>query len=443
MANTIIRNGKIVNRNRIVEGDLLIKGNRIEKIGGIINGEGKEIDAKGSYVIPGIIDDQVHFREPGLTYKADIASESKAALAGGVTSFMEMPNTSPPAITQELLEEKYQIASRSAYTNYSFYMGASNDNIEEVLRTPLTQVCGIKVFMGSSTGNMLVDDRKTLEALFKESPMLIATHCESEEIIKQNLEYYQQKFGHGLTASFHPLIRSEDACFTSSSQAVMLAKKYNTRLHVLHISTAAEVSLFRTDIPLEEKLITSEACVHHMHFSIKDYESLGNKIKCNPAIKSESDRKAIFQAVLKSEIDIIDTDHAPHTESEKVGHYLEAPSGLPLIQHSLNIMLDFYHRKEISMPALVEKMCHNPAICFRIEDRGFIQEGYYADLAIVDPEHLWKIERSNILYKCGWSPLEGKRCKGKVTHTFINGILAYDQGEFSGPGIGKRLLFNR
>ncbi len=443
MTNTIIRNGKIVNRNRIVEGDLLIKGNRIEKIGGIINVEGKEIDVKGSYVIPGIIDDQVHFREPGLTYKADIASESKAALAGGVTSFMEMPNTSPPAITQELLEEKYQSASRTSFTNYSFYMGASNDNIEEVLKTPLTQVCGIKVFMGSSTGNMLVDDRKTLEALFKESPMLIATHCESEEIIRHNLEYYQQKFGQGMSVSFHPLVRSEDACITSSSQAVMLAKKYNTRLHVLHISTAAEVSLFRTDIPLEEKLITSEACVHHMYFSLKDYESLGNKIKCNPAIKSESDRKAIFQAVLKGEIDIIATDHAPHTESEKALHYLEAPSGLPLIQHSLNIMLEYYHQKEISMPTLVEKMCHNPAICFKIVDRGFIQEGYYADLVIVDPEQIWRIEKSNILYKCGWSPLEGKTCKGKVTHTFINGNLAYNQGVFSGPGIGKRLLFNR
>ncbi len=443
MESTFIRNARIVNRGRIVEGDLLIKGSRIEKIGGIIAGNGKEWDISGRLLIPGIIDDQVHFREPGLTHKADIGSESRAAIAGGVTSYMEMPNTQPPSVTLELLEEKYAIAARSSFANYSFYIGASNDNLEEVLKTPIKDVCGIKVFMGSSTGNMLVDDRKTLEALFRDAPTLIATHCESEEIIRQNIDYYKNKFKQGVGAAFHPLIRNEDACYTSSSQAVMLAKKYNTRLHVLHISTAREITLFRHDAPLDQKQITAEACVHHLYFSQKDYDQWGNKIKCNPAIKSETDRKAIFNAVLNGDIDVIATDHAPHTLEEKEQHYYEAPSGLPLIQHGLNMMMNFYHQKLISIPKIVEMMCHNPAILFKVRDRGFIEEGYYADLVVVDPETQWTVLPENILYKCGWSPLEGVQMKGKVTQTFVNGVLVYDNGHFAPPGAAMRLHFDR
>ena len=443
MDQTIIKNCSIVNEGKIIEGDLLIKNNRIEQIGGVIDSsQALEIDGEGKYLIPGIIDDQVHFREPGLTYKADIATESRAALAGGVTSFMEMPNTKPSALTQELLQDKYDIAKQTAFTNYSFFMGASNDNLEEALKTNREHVCGVKIFMGSSTGNMLVDDRGVLEKLFSNLDILIATHCEDEQTIRANHATYVEKYGKGLDASYHPIIRSREGCLLSSSLASELAKKHDARLHILHISTEDELKLFTNEIPLEKKRLTSEACVHHMFFNDSDYATLGNKIKCNPAIKSESDRAAIFQAVLDDRIDIIATDHAPHTFEEKSKHYLEAPSGLPLVQHALNIMLDFYHKGDISLEKIVEKMSHTPAICFQLAERGFIREGYYADLALVDIDKQWTVDKSNILYKCAWSPLENYNIKGAVEKTFVNGMLAYD-GESLLPGYGMRLHFDR
>jgi dihydroorotase len=443
MRKIILKNARMVNEGQIIEGDLLIENSFISKVGGVIDSEGQEVDVKGNLVIPGIIDDQVHFREPGLTYKGNIASESRAALMGGVTTFMEMPNTKPPALTQGILEHKYEIANKSAYTNYSFFMGASNDNLEEVLRTDPNSVCGIKAFMGSSTGNMLVDDPVTLEKLFSKVPMLIATHCEDENTIRKNHAHYVSKFGRELTASYHPIIRNEEGCYLSSSLAVDLAKKYNTRLHILHISTAKELDLFRNDIPLSEKRITSEACVHHMYFCDEDYNELGNKIKCNPAIKRREDKDAIFAAILDDTIDIIATDHAPHTAEEKSNHYLEAPSGLPLVQHSLNIMLDFHFRGKISLEKIVEKMCHAPAECFQIYKRGFIREGYFADLAIVDLKREWEVLPDNIAYKCGWSPLEGKDFKGKVVSTFVNGSQAYIEGEEPLQRTGYRITFDR
>ena len=443
MDQTIIKNCSIINEGKIIEGDLLIKNHRIEKIGGIIESENAlEIDGEGKHLMPGIIDDQVHFREPGLTHKANIATESRAALAGGVTSFREMPNTKPAALTQELLQDKYDIAKRTAFTNYSFFMGASNDNLEEALKTDHKTVCGLKIFMGSSTGNMLVDDRAVLEKLFSNMGILIATHCEDEETIRANHAAYVEKYGDALDATYHPIIRSREGCLISSSLASELAQKHDARLHILHISTKDELALFTNDIPLEKKRITSEACVHHMFFNDADYLTLGNKIKCNPAIKSEEDRAAIFQAVLDDTIDIIATDHAPHTVEEKSKHYLEAPSGLPLVQHSINIMLDFYHRGQISLTKMVEKMCHTPAICFQLAERGFIREGYYADLVLVDTNKEWGVNKENILYKCGWSPLEGRQFKGKVNKTFINGMLAYD-GQNLLPGYGMRLMFDR
>ena len=444
MSKLILKNALIFNRGETIEGDLLIDGERIEKVGGVIDSEGaKEINCSGHWVIPGIIDDQVHFREPGLTHKADIASESRAAAQGGTTSFMEMPNTKPSTLTQELLEEKYKMARNSSWTNYSFFMGASNDNLDEVLKTNPKNVCGVKIFMGSSTGNMLVDEPKTLENLFSQCPMLIATHCEDEQTIKNNIAALSKKEIENIKASAHPKIRSVEACLLSSSRAVELAKNYNTRLHILHISTKNEIQLFDNSIPRKDKKITSEACVHHLYFTANDYDRLGNLIKCNPAIKEASHAKEILQAVLDDKIDIIATDHAPHTWAEKNTHYMEAHAGLPLVQHSLNIMLDLMWKGQISIHKIVEKMCHAPADCFRVEDRGYLDEGKYADIAIINPNRTWVVNKANILYKCGWSPLEGTNFKGKVTTTIINGNIVYKDGEFKHQGVGKRLYFDR
>lgn len=441
---TIIKNIEIINRNQRIVKDVLINNHRIEKIENQIDERARahEIDGTGLILIPGIIDDQVHFREPGLTHKADIASESRAAVAGGVTSFMEMPNTTPTTTTQAHLSSKYSIASQNAFCNYSFFMGVTNENYDEVMKTNLHNVCGLKIFMGSSTGNMLVDDPQILEKIFANTPMLIATHCEDENIIKNNLEDFKNKFGDKLTALHHPLIRNEEGCFLSSSKAIELAKKHNTRLHILHISTEDEIKLFRNDIPLSEKKITAEVCVHHLYFSSDDYEKNGNLIKCNPAIKDPKHKKALFDALLDDHMDIIATDHAPHTFEEKSTNYLNAPSGLPLVQHSINIMLDFYHKGHITLEKIVEKMCHAPAQCFKIEDRGYIDEGYYADLVILDVNKEWMVSKENIHYKCQWSPFENISFKGQVLHTFVNGETVYKDGIFT-QGRGMRLSFDR
>ncbi len=445
MKPTIIRGAKVINRGKSAYQDVLIRGTRIEKVESYINvaGNHDEIDAEGKWLIPGIIDDQVHFREPGLTHKADIASESKAAIAGGVTSFMEMPNTVPSCLTQQLLQDKYDIASQNAYANYSFFMGVSNDNYDEVMRTDSRNVCGLKIFMGSSTGNMLVDNPTTLERIFSNTPMLIATHCEDEQTIKNQFALFKEKYGDHLTPEMHPLIRNVEGCYLSSSMASDLARKYGTRLHILHISTARELDLFDNTIPLKEKKITSEVCVHHLYFSADDYPVLGNLIKCNPAIKASENRDALFPAMLDDRLDIIATDHAPHTREEKAKNYEQSPSGLPLVQHSLNIMLDFHQKNMISMEKIVEKMCHAPADCFGLQDRGYIDEGMYADIAIIDPEKVWRVNKANILYKCDWSPLEGKEFKGHVIRTIVNGSTVFlEDGTFV-QGKGLRLQFNR
>ncbi|MBV6428635.1 MAG: Allantoinase [Haliscomenobacter sp.] len=444
MGNLLIKDVRVVNRGRVVEGDVLIRNGRFERVGGVLEAEGiRELPGNGLFLLPGLIDDQVHFREPGLTHKADIFSESRAAVAGGVTSFMEMPNTKPPAITQQLLEDKYAIAAQRSLANYSFFMGAANDNLEEVLRTNERTVCGIKAFMGSSTGNMLVDDPNTLEALFSQCPMLIATHCEDEATIKSNEAAFLAGYGEDVPVEYHPEIRSTKACLLSSSLAVDLARKHGTRLHILHISTADELALFRNDIPLEQKRITSEVCVHHLYFSSDDYEQLGTLIKCNPAIKSPAHRDALFPALLDNRLDIIATDHAPHTLQEKDQWYFQAPSGVPLVQHALNIMLGFYHAGMISLERIVEKMCHAPAVCFQIEGRGFIEEGYWADAVLLDPEKEWTVRTENILYKCGWSPFLGDTFKGKIEGTLVNGRLVYYQDRLIEEGPGQRLTFNR
>ncbi len=442
---TIIRNAKPTNEGKTFPSDILIEDGLITRIDKNIstNKNYREINAEGLHLFPGIIDDQVHFREPGLTHKGDIYTESKAAVAGGITSYMEMPNTIPNTLTQELLEEKYQIASKKSIANFSFFMGASNTNIEEVLKTNAKNVCGVKIFMGSSTGDMLVDNELALENIFSKSPMLIATHCEDEATIRKNLVEYKVKYGDDIPVKFHPLIRSEEACYKSSSFAVELAKKYNTRLHILHISTAKEISLFDNSIPLEHKRITAEACIHHLWFSDEDYERLGNFIKWNPAIKTAKDRAAILNAVLDNHIDIIATDHAPHTLEEKEQIYTKAPSGGPLVQHSLVAMLELYHQKKITLEKIVEKMCHAPAICFQVAKRGFIREGYFADLVLVDLNKKWKVAKSNIVAKCGWSPFEETEFSSSVTHTFVNGNLVYKKGEFFEETKGQRLLFER
>lgn len=442
MSSILIRNARLVNRGTIREADLLVKDGRIAQIAASITGNADiEIDAKGRYLLPGIIDDQVHFREPGLTHKANIATESRAAVAGGVTSFMEMPNVNPPSVTQELLEEKYQIAARTSLANYSFYMGTTNDNLEEVLRTDPRNVCGIKIFMGSSTGNMLVDSPSTLERVFADAPTIIATHCEDEKTVRENLERYKALHGDTMTAAFHPLIRDERACYLSSSMAIELAKRHGTRLHILHISTKDELALFRNDIPLKDKKITAEVCVHHLHFSDHDYTRLGNQIKCNPAIKSSENRDALFPALLDDRLDVIATDHAPHTWEEKSQPYLQAPAGLPLIQHTLNVMLDFYHAGRISLEKIVEKMCHAPATLFRIEERGFLDEGYWADMVLVDLDQEWTVQPENILYKCGWSPFAGHTFRGQVQSTIVSGHLVWHEGALREGKTGERLRF--
>lgn len=444
MNSLLLKNGRIVNRGQIMEADLLIRNGRIERIDPQIDAKvSKEIDATGHWILPGIIDDQVHFREPGLTHKADLYTEPRAAVAGGVTSFMEMPNTNPPALTQELLEEKYQAAAQKSLANYSFFMGAGNDNLDEVLRTNDRTVCGVKAFMGSSTGNMLVDDPVTLEGLFSKCPMLIATHCEDETTIRQNAAAAKAKYGEAVPIELHPVIRSVEGCWLSSSLAVELAAKHGTRLHILHISTAKELALFDNRLPLEQKRITSEVCVHHLYFNADQYATLGTQIKCNPAIKGREQQEALFPALLDDRLDIIATDHAPHTWAEKQGAYFDAPSGVPLIQHSLNIMLEFHQQGKISMERLVEKMCHAPAICFQVEDRGFLDEGKWADVVIVDPGQRWTVEKSNLHYKCGWSPFEGHEFTGKVVGTVVSGHLAYWQGVFKEDKKGERLLFDR
>ncbi len=438
----LIKEARIINEGSIIEGDVLIREGRIAKIAPSIQQvEATEVAADGRYLLPGIIDDQVHFREPGMPHKANIASESRAALMGGTTSFMEMPNTKPNAVTQELLEEKYQRAARTSFANYSFFMGATNDNYDEVMRTKAEEVCGIKVFMGSSTGNMLVDNVASLERLFAGSPMLIATHCEDEETIRNNLEQAKAS-GRNLTARDHPIIRNEFGCYKSSSLAVALAAKHNARLHVLHITTEEELELFTNAVPLEQKRITAEVCVHHLYFSADDYARLGNKIKCNPAIKEPRHKEALFKALLDNRLDIIATDHAPHTAEEKAAPYLEAPSGLPLVQHSLQMMLAFYRQGMISLERIVEKMCHAPAACFRLRNRGYIREGYWADLVLLDLESDFLITKENVAFRCGWSPLEGVRLPGTIDRVFLNGEIVHTYGEEPKRGNAARLEFN-
>lgn len=444
MATILLKSATIVNEGKKYVADVFIKDGLIEKIAPVITvAADQEINAERLHLLPGCIDDQVHFREPGLTYKGDIASESLAAVAGGITSFMEMPNTVPNTLTQELLEEKYQLAAQKSLANYSFYMGVANDNLSEVLKTNPKTVCGVKVFMGSSTGNMLVDDPKTLERLFNESPMLIAAHCEDEATIKSNLDHYKQLVGINIPLRLHPKIRSAEACYLSSSTAVNLAKKNGTRLHVLHISTAKEVSLFESKLLLADKKITAEACVHHLWFSQEDYATKGNLIKWNPAIKKTEDRDAILKAVLDGTIDVIATDHAPHTSEEKEKAYLEAPSGGPLVQHALPAMLELVYQKKLSIEQVAEKMAHNPAICFQVEKRGFIREGFWADLVLVDLISPWEVSKENILYKCGWSPFEGQTFQSKITHTIVSGNLVWADGKVQNNQNGKRLSFER
>ncbi|MEM0999403.1 MAG: dihydroorotase [Bacteroidota bacterium] len=444
MSTTRIRNARLVNEGRIEERDLLIRDGRIDRIAHQIDTAADQtIEARGQYLIPGLIDDQVHFREPGLTHKADLYTESRAAVAGGITSYMEMPNTKPQTLTQELLAEKYATAAGKSLANYSFYMGASNDNLEEVLKTNTEDVCGIKVFMGSSTGNMLVDDETVLEGIFRESPMLVATHCEKEEIIRANLAQYQAEYGDDIPVEFHPIIRSEEACYASSSLAVALAKKHNTRLHILHISTAKELGLFRNDLPLKEKRITAEVCIHHLWFDHRRYADKGKFIKWNPAVKTQADREALWRGLRDNRLDVIATDHAPHTIEEKSRAYRHAPSGGPLVQHALPALLDCVQRGRFSIDLLVEKACHAVADCFQVRDRGYLREGYWADLVLLDLKRPQTVTRDNIRYKCGWSPFEGHTFGASITHTFVSGHLAYREGVLDERQLGKRLRFDR
>jgi dihydroorotase len=447
MQNYLIKNIQVVNEGHITTADVLITGGRIEKIQPqILNTAVSciEINGEGKYLLPGCIDDQVHFREPGLTHKANIYTEAKAAVAGGVTSFMEMPNTIPNALTQDLLEDKYKIAAHTSLANYSFYMGTGNDNSDEVLRTndKRNDVCGIKIFMGSSTGNMLVDNPNTLDKIFRESEVLIATHCEDESIIKRNLEKIMAN-GRELVPADHPIIRAEEACYESSLYAIQIAKKYNTRLHILHISTEKELQLFTNLFPLKDKRITAEVCVHHLHFTSDDYAELGNRIKCNPAIKAPHNKEALWKGLLDDRLDVIATDHAPHTWEEKNEQYAKAHAGLPLVQHPLLLMLHYYHMGRISLEKIVEKMSHAVANCFQVKERGYIREGYYADLVIVDLNQSYTVSKENILYKCGWSPLEGKQFPATITHSFVNGHLVYGNGVWNESQQGQRLSFDR
>ena len=445
MQNYLIKNTSIVNEGRIFHSDILIKDGRIEKIAANIQTAMlvRELNGEGLHLLPGAIDDQVHFREPGLTYKATIYSEARAAVAGGITSFMEMPNTVPPAFTQELLEEKYKIASASSLANYSFYMGTSNDNADEVLKTNHRKqdICGVKIFMGASTGNLLVDNYLTLDKLFRECELLIATHCEDEKVIKRNLEKLRAE-NRPLTAADHPIIRDEEACFESSLTAIQFAKKYNSRLHVFHLTTEKEMQLFSNLVPQQEKRITAEVCVHHLHFTSDDYPRLGNQIKCNPAIKAPHNREALWIALLDGRLDLIATDHAPHTWAEKSEPYEKAHAGLPLVQHAVSLMLYYVSLGKMTLEMMVDKMSHSVARCFRIKNRGFIREGYFADLVMVNLKAPWIVEKPNILYKCGWSPLEGFQFTSSVVNTFVNGHLVYGNGTFDESQWGQRLAFD-
>ena len=444
MKSILIKNAKIVNEGIIFEGDVLIENQYIVQISKtIFSATATIIDANGKFLLPGIIDDQVHFREPGLTYKGDIESESRAAVAGGITSYIEQPNTIPNAITQEILEEKYKIAAQKSFANYSFMMGGTNDNIEEILKTNPQNVAGVKLFLGSSTGNMLVDNPQSIERIFSSTELLIAVHCEDETTIKNNLEKYKLLYNNDVPVTMHHLIRSAEACYKSSSAAIKLAKKTGARLHVFHLSTAVEMDLFANDIPLEQKKITAEACIHHLWFSNEDYETKGNFIKWNPAIKTTADRDALWKALLDDRIDVIATDHAPHTFAEKSMPYLESPSGGPLVQHALVAMLEKVSQQKISIEKMVEKMCHNPAIIFKIEKRGFIREGYFADLVLVQTSAPYLVSKENILSKCGWSPFEGQTFASTISHTFVNGNLVYENGKVHEIPVGERLLFNR
>ncbi len=445
MKKILIRGANIVNEGKIMRGDVYIKEGIFFAVGGNLSEYevDVEIDGEGKYLFPGLIDDQVHFREPGLTHKGDIYTESKAAVAGGITSYMEMPNTQPQTTTLALLEEKYSMAAEKSLANFSFYFGATNDNLEELLQVDPANVCGIKVFQGSSTGNMLVDNPESLESIFRECKLLIATHSENDQIIKANLEKYKDEFGDDIPVSCHPKIRSEEACYDASKKVVDLARMYGSKLHVLHISTAKEVMLFDEDLPLETKRITAEACVHHLWFSDADYEEKGNFIKWNPAVKTAADRDAILKGVLEGKIDIIATDHAPHTLEEKSESYLKAPSGGPLVQHSLVALLEMYHQNKIRLEEIVQKTSHNPAILFEIEKRGYIRPGYHADLVLVDLDDPWEVSRENVLSKCGWSPFEGQTFQSKVTHTIVSGHLAYENGTFHEEVKGSRLKFER
>ncbi len=444
MKSTILKSGTIVNEGQQFVADILIKNGRIEKIASTISNEmnAEEIDVAGKLILPGCIDDQVHFREPGLTHKGNIQTESRAAVAGGITSYMEQPNTKPAATTIEELEKKYQRASEVSIANYSFNMGATNDNLEELKKVSKSDVAGIKIFMGSSTGNMLVDEHVTLEEIFQLDHQLI-THCEDEGTIRANLKAAKEKYGEDIPMSMHPLIRSEEACYLSSSAAVKLAKKHDSRLHIFHISTEKELSLFDNSIPLEQKKITAEACIHHLWFSEEQYAEKGTYIKWNPAVKKASDRDAIFQAVLDNKIDVVATDHAPHTIEEKENSYLNAPSGGPLVQHALMAMLEKVEQGKISIERVVEKMAHAPAILFRVEERGYIREGYFADLVVIDPTKKYTVTKENILYKCGWSPFEGVNFSNSVEMTFVNGNMVYRNGLILDGTIGSRLTFNR
>lgn len=445
MQRMIIKNGTIFNEGKRFVADILIENNRITTIEPNIEAlpNTQVIDATGKWILPGVIDDQVHFREPGLMHKGSIKTESRAAIAGGVTSFIEQPNTVPNAVTQELLEEKYQIAAQSSFANYSFMMGGTNDNLDEVLKTNPRNVAGIKLFLGSSTGNMLVDNQEVLEKIFSSTKMLIAVHCEDEQTIKQNLQMAIDTYGENIPVDQHPIIRSAEACYISSSKAVELAKKTGARLHVFHISTGKETELFTNDIPLKDKKITAEVCVHHLYFSDEDYAKKGNFIKWNPAVKTSQDRAQLWEALLDDRIDVIATDHAPHTLEEKSQQYLQAPSGGPLVQHSLLVLLDFAKKGKLSVEKVVEKMCHNPAVVFQIESRGYIKEGYFADLVIVDPNQETKVSKDNLVYKCGWSPLEGETLQAAIEKTIVNGHVVFDKGNFNESPKGQRLLFNR
>ncbi len=442
----LIKNAHIVNEGTVFYGDILIEGEVIKEISSSISAKSSDvyvIDAEGKYVLPGVIDDQVHFREPGLTHKATIETESRAAVAGGITSFIEMPNTVPQATTIEKLENKFEIAAKTSYANYSFMFGGTNDNLDEILKVDANKVAGLKLFLGSSTGNMLVDDPIVLEKIFKSTNLLISVHCEDEATIKANLETYIAKYGEDIPIKCHPEIRSEEACYLSSSKAIKLAEKTGARLHVFHLSTGKETKLFSNKIPLKDKKITAEVCIHHLWFSDEDYDTKGTLIKWNPAVKSKKDRDQLWEALLDDRIDVIASDHAPHTLEEKKNVYTKAPSGGPLVQHALSAMLEMCHKEKISIEKVVEKMCHNPAILFQIEKRGFVKEGYYADLVLVDFNSPYTVKKDNILYKCGWSPFEGTTFKSRITHTFVNGNLVFENSKFHNFKPAKRLTFNR